>query len=280
MFGYLKMFSIDFDCIAAQLIHTLPQGGERFVRKKLGLIAWKTGGQFRFVRLSAFNRFIYRLSTDLAPSLKNAPAKILGVADPNSYPRHQAELNFHHTETALIKGAELVRFIEDCFRFPTQPKHIYRWPLFFASGKWQPHMAWTELAQSAQRKLSPEERLSKFTRPPMSHSKQKFNPEPRTTKQEQNNEKVLSDLVQDQKRSYSPAAREQYRKLRKNLRKAIQASGHSEEQVVNAIAERYPSQAGAQRLEDISPRFLRWARDHWGRLDLYLNKRKREENLT
>jgi len=74
--------------------------------------------------LSSYNEIIYRL--------------IIGGA----------ELSFHYTELASVKGADLVRFVKDCFRC-TQSCDIYPWPLFFKSGKWKKHYAWTEVASSA-----------------------------------------------------------------------------------------------------------------------------------
>jgi hypothetical protein len=262
--------------MTSEVSRVLPRRTELCVRKKLGLLAWKVDGKLRFVSVLEFNPFIYRLSTEFPTNLKNLPSQFYGAADPNSCPRYHAKLNFHCTETPLINGAELLRFIEDCFRFPSQPEYIYRPPLFFASGRWKkPAMAWTELARSTQIELSPLEHLSKPVQEPTKESKRKFNPEPKTKKQEQKNEKVLFDLVESQKRCNSPAARKQYRKLRSSRRRAIQASGHCEEEVVSAIVERWPSQRGARRLEDICPEFLRWLRDHWCSFERQLKERKR-----
>ncbi|MGA8660451.1 MAG: hypothetical protein WB586_30405, partial [Chthoniobacterales bacterium] len=237
-----RRFSTDFDRIASEVRRALPQGAEVCIRKKLGLIAWKNLSQLRFVYLLQLNRVIYRFSLSRGPIQNNLPDQIVGTIDLNHGQRYPAQLNFHYSETFLIKGTDLVRFTEDCFRFFAQPKYIYPWPLFFASGRWQPRMAWTELAQRAQRKLSPEEQLLRQVQLPTPQSKQKFTLEPKTKKQEYRNDKILCGLLEREKGSRSPAASKQYRKLRSGLRRAIQASGYSEEEVVSAIVERWPSQ--------------------------------------
>ena len=175
-----RIFSTNFDRIASEVRRALPRGTEVCIRKKLGLIAWKTLGQIRFVYLLQFNRIIYQFS--LGPNQNNLPAQITGATDPNKCPRYYAELNFHYSETPLIRGTDLVRFVEDCFRFPTQPQDIYRWPLFFASGRWKLRLAWTTLAQSEQKNLPLEARISKPIQPSGPQPKHKFNPEPRTKK--------------------------------------------------------------------------------------------------
>jgi hypothetical protein len=75
----------------------------------------------------------------------------------DAYPRHGSELSFHFTEVSSIKGSDLVRFVEDCFRCEGPPYgeelSIYRWPLFFEHRRvdlgehWKPHYAWTVLGK-------------------------------------------------------------------------------------------------------------------------------------
>jgi hypothetical protein len=163
----------DYDYTVSEVRNALPIDTKILTCPKSGLIAWRKGQEGFHLRFGPYNEITYRLiiadarqselpewfwTIKIGPHLQDK----LSIADAH----HGSELSFHQNELSSIKGSDLVRFTEDCFRC-AQEEDIYRWPLFFAHRQpkpwwaigsadplepWQPDYAWTVLGKVEQTK--------------------------------------------------------------------------------------------------------------------------------
>jgi hypothetical protein len=107
-------------------------------------------------KLTLYNPIIYRLKIQVSYG-GDLPKTFWRIPNPLDYfhecpePKHRSELSFHFTELPSIKGADLVRFVQDGFRC-AEGQDMYRWPLFFDSGGWNYDYAWTVFGKIEQTK--------------------------------------------------------------------------------------------------------------------------------
>jgi hypothetical protein len=142
--------------LVAEVRAMLP-GTAKFLKYgKGGLTAWRAGrlgDECFYFRLTCYSNLIYRLRIDGSYN-NDLPKTFWQIPNANCQypvPKHRSELSFHYTEAQSIKGADLVRFVQDCFRC-AEGQDIYRWPLFFDSGRWDHDYAWTVLGKDEQDK--------------------------------------------------------------------------------------------------------------------------------
>jgi hypothetical protein len=149
-----KNYRAAYDYLASEVHNSLPVAAKILTRVKWGLIAWHLGDQCFYFYLTLYNAIIYWLKIQVTYG-GDLPKTFWRIPNPLDYyrecpePKHRSELSFHFTELSSIKGVDLVRFVQDCFRC-TEGLDIYRWPLFFESGQWNYDYAWTILGKLEQ----------------------------------------------------------------------------------------------------------------------------------
>jgi hypothetical protein len=109
----------------------------------------------------------------------------------------------------------------------------------------------------------PEDQPSEPSGPDLEQSKLEFSPDPKTSRQQRNNDKVLMRHWKDRGRQYSPGARNRYRLLRRDLRKTIAEAGASEQDLLAVLIGRKRCQPGVKRLEELPPQVLRKVLGNW-----------------
>jgi hypothetical protein len=140
------------DYLAAQVRGVIePKGGEVLIRRKLNLIAWKLREERGYVSVGCYSTVSFRLRISAWVYPYEVP-KRFQMPRPRGNGQRDTELSFHFSEVHLITGSDLVRFVRDRYRHHCQSDLIYRWPLFFASGRWGVDYAWTVLGHTEQRK--------------------------------------------------------------------------------------------------------------------------------
>jgi hypothetical protein len=147
-----KPWRATFDHLVAEVRAALPTDVKFLKRVKWELIAWRLGDECFYFYLVRYNEINYRLRIDGGYNNNELPKTFWRIPDSNCeypVPKHRSELSFHYTEAQSIKGTDLVRFVQDCFRCAEGPD-IYRWPLFFDSGRWNQDYAWTVLGNAEQ----------------------------------------------------------------------------------------------------------------------------------
>jgi len=151
-----KNWRITYDYLVSKVRAALPVNAKILTRLKLGLIAWRLGDECFYFYLTSYNEIIYRLRIQASHwgDLPHTFRRIRNLSDDycvSPEPKHRSELSFHFSERASIKGADLVQFVQDCFRCAGH-LDVYRWPLFFDSGQWNHNYAWTILGKIEQTK--------------------------------------------------------------------------------------------------------------------------------
>jgi hypothetical protein len=145
-----------YDYLVSEAQSAIPDTAKFLKRVKWDLIAWRVGDECFYFRLTCYNNLIYRLRIDYNDG-DHLPKTFWRIQNSDAFyrkcpePKHSSELSFHYTEAQSIKGADLVRFVQDCFRC-TDGLKIYRWPLFFGTGQWNHDYAWTVLGKIEQTK--------------------------------------------------------------------------------------------------------------------------------
>jgi hypothetical protein len=156
-------YLLNYDCLCREVRNALPDDAKILTRPKVGLIAWRIGDERFYFYFGPYNEITYRLIIRSAERselptwfwmIKIGPHPQDKVFS-DAYPQHGSELSFYFTELPSIKGSDLVRFAQDCFRC-AEEEDIYLWPLFFehrradTGERWEPHYAWTVLGKTKQ----------------------------------------------------------------------------------------------------------------------------------
>jgi hypothetical protein len=158
-------FSATFEYLVSEVRSAVLGDTEIIARPKRGVIAWRLGEERFYFYLGAYNEIIYRLKIRAALERSDLPDHFWRITvkpgvhtNVLAFPQHWTELSFHHSEVSSVKGSDLVRFVQDCFRCAGK-EDVYPWPLFFQSGQWKQHYAWTVLGKIEQTKRETEHHL-------------------------------------------------------------------------------------------------------------------------
>lgn len=90
-----------------------------------------------------------------------------------------------------------------------------------------------------------------------------FNPEPKTNRQQRNNDKVVMWHWKHRGRQYSPGACNRYRLLGREVRRRLAESGYSEADLLRVLIALELSPPEATKIEELPPKLLRKLRDEW-----------------
>jgi hypothetical protein len=147
-----KNWHHDFDYILAEVATAVPPGTQIFKRKKSGLIAWKSGQVRQGFWFICYDGITYRIKTGRLFGGWELPSRFRDIHKGESrwtdihLPCCRTELSFHFSEIGLIKGRDLVAFVNSAFEVPLAGDQFYRWPLF-EHDQGYPNYAWSRLGE-------------------------------------------------------------------------------------------------------------------------------------